>query len=175
MSSGWLNVDILSDRTLAHACASTCLPKLAVCRQYRFSGEKARGQPEIPSHTVQRMAARLHTRGAALWLALCAAPIFGFTVLMLAVTVWNQPPESQEPAFYSELPGVDLTGVTDDERVTLLKRLNVQRCPCGCMRTVAGCRNRHSSCSLSLGEARAQAAALLAKVRRPGPAARNSR
>jgi hypothetical protein len=113
-------------------------------------------------------------RGAAAAVALCAAIIFGFTLLMLGATVWNQRP-ADEPAFYSTLPGVDLAALSAEQRSALLKRLNAQRCPCGCMRTVAGCRNRHAICELSLAEARAQAAAIASGRRRAAPAAPSSK
>jgi len=45
-------------------------------------------------------------RGAAAAVALSAAIISGFTLLMLGATVWNQPPPAGQP-FYSTLPGVD--------------------------------------------------------------------
>jgi hypothetical protein len=114
-------------------------------------------------------------RGAAISLSLCAALILGFTALLLETTVWNQPSEP-EPAFYFAIPGVDLSPLSAEARAALLRRLNAQGCPCGCMRTVAGCRNRHTSCTLSLAEARARAAALISADRRPpAPASPNSK
>jgi len=94
------------------------------------------------------------TRSAAIRLALSLAAILGGSCLILESTVWkNSKPEAPEP-FYTELPGVDLSGLPADRKEALLKRLNVQRCPCDCGRTIASCRNHHGSCSLSLAVAR---------------------
>ena len=108
-------------------------------------------------HTIRTMrkseSARL-TRSAAIRLVLSVALVVGGSCLVLQSTVWRNPkPEAPEP-FYTELPGVDLSGMPADRKEALLKRLNVQRCPCDCMRTIASCRNHHDSCSLSLAVAR---------------------
>jgi hypothetical protein len=101
----------------------------------------------------QSETARL-TRTAAIRLIFSLAVVLGGSCLLLQYTVWRggkpEPPE----AFYAELPGVDLSGLPPARKAALLKRLNAQRCPCDCMRTVASCRNTHG-CSLSLVAARA--------------------
>jgi hypothetical protein len=74
--------------------------------------------------------------------------------LILSATPSDEP----EP-FYTELPGVDLTGIPPAEKAALLKRLNRQRCSCDCTRSVASCRNHHSSCSLSIAAAKEAAEA----------------
>jgi|SRR5271157_4323788 len=96
-------------------------------------------------------------RHAAFKLALCAAIILGFTCVMMQSTVWNRPAE-REP-FYTTLPGVDLSGVPPAKLPALLKDLNTRRCPCECMRTVAGCRNHHRSCNYSVALAKQAVAA----------------
>ena len=79
--------------------------------------------------------------------------IVGASCLVLVPTVWRHSgPEAAEP-FYKELPGIDLSGLPADRKEAALKRLNMQRCPCDCMRSVASCRNSHG-CSLSLAAAR---------------------
>jgi hypothetical protein len=114
-------------------------------------------------------------RGAAISVSLCVALILGFTLWMLQATVWNLPPEPEQ-GFYSTLPGVDLSDLSSEQRAAILKRLNAQRCPCGCMRTVASCRNHHGGCNLSLAEARAQAAAAISSAGRlPAQGAPNSK
>jgi len=100
--------------------------------------------------------------------------ILGFTLLMLQATVWNQP-APPEPTFYTTLPGVDLSALSSRQRAAVLKLLNARRCPCECMRTVAGCRNHHAICNLSLAEARAAVAAAISSAGRPpAPAGRSS-
>jgi hypothetical protein len=114
-------------------------------------------------------------RGAAIIVSVYIAIIVGLTLLTLQATIWNQasPPEQ---AFYSTLPGVDLSNLSSEQRAAILKRLNTRRCPCECMRTVASCRNRHGSCNLSLAEARAQVAAIISSAGRPpAQAARSSK
>jgi hypothetical protein len=92
------------------------------------------------------------TRSAAIRLMLSLAIVLGGSCLMLQSTVWKKgSPEPPEP-FYTELPGVDLSGLPANRKASVLKQLNRQRCRCDCMRTVAGCRNNHG-CSLSLDAA----------------------
>ena len=93
------------------------------------------------------------TRGAAVRLAFQLALLLGATSLVLALILMGTPPTKPE-AFYTELPGVDLSGLPPEKKATLLKQLNRQRCTCDCGRTVASCRNNHGSCSLSLAAAR---------------------
>jgi hypothetical protein len=69
--------------------------------------------------------------------------------------VWQQPRSPEAEPFYTNLPGVDLSGIPPAKLQALLKRLNVQRCTCDCGRSVASCRNNHSSCTNSLAAARA--------------------
>ena len=101
----------------------------------------------------KRDLARL-SRAAAIRLALSVAFVLGVCCLFLWQTVWTGTPPAKPEPFYTELPGVDLTGLPPEKKEALLKRLNRQRCPCDCMRTVASCRNHHGSCSMSLVEAR---------------------
>jgi len=48
-----------------------------------------------------------------------------------------------------ELPGVDLQGLTEDQKNAALKRLNSESCTCGCKLTLAQCRINDSECSTS--------------------------
>jgi hypothetical protein len=100
------------------------------------------------------------SRSAATALFLSTAVILGFTCLALESTVWQESraPKPPEP-FYTRLPDVDLSGVPPEKLGALLKKLNAQRCPCDCNRTIASCRNNHRSCSMSIAAARAEVAA----------------
>jgi thiol-disulfide isomerase/thioredoxin len=51
----------------------------------------------------------------------------------------------------TELPGVDFTGLTADQKKAALKRLNTESCDCGCGLTLAQCRVNDSSCATSMG------------------------
>jgi len=50
----------------------------------------------------------------------------------------------------TELPSVDLTGLTPQQKAVVLKRLNSEDCTCGCGLTVAQCRLTDSECPVSL-------------------------
>jgi thiol-disulfide isomerase/thioredoxin len=53
----------------------------------------------------------------------------------------------------TELPDVDLSGLTADQRKEALHRLNAEGCTCGCKLTLAECRINDSSCPVSKGAA----------------------
>ena len=57
-------------------------------------------------------------------------------------------------AYATEIPGVDLTGMTPDQKAEALHRLNVDHCTCGCGLTLAQCRINDPSCDVSLPIAR---------------------
>jgi hypothetical protein len=99
------------------------------------------------------------SRNAAIGLFLSTAAILGFSCLALQSTVWKESRRPEPEPFYSKLPDVDLSGVPPEKLEALLKKLNTQRCPCDCSRTVASCRNNHRSCSMSIAAARAAVAA----------------
>jgi thiol-disulfide isomerase/thioredoxin len=53
----------------------------------------------------------------------------------------------------TELPDVDLSGLTADQKKEALHRLNAEGCTCGCKLTLAECRINDSSCPVSKGAA----------------------
>ena len=53
-------------------------------------------------------------------------------------------------AHATEIPGLDLTTLTPEQRTTALQRLNEEGCSCGCQLTLAQCRINDSSCGFSL-------------------------
>ena len=53
-------------------------------------------------------------------------------------------------AHATEIPGLDLTTLTPEQRTTALQRLNEEGCTCGCKLTLAQCRINDSSCGFSL-------------------------
>ncbi|MGA8035734.1 MAG: TlpA disulfide reductase family protein [Candidatus Acidiferrales bacterium] len=68
----------------------------------------------------------------------------------------------------TELPDVDFTGLTAEQKVAALKRLNSETCNCGCGLTLAQCRINDTNCPISKG----LAAKVVAQVTgRPQPAA----
>ena len=50
----------------------------------------------------------------------------------------------------TEIPGLDLTVLTPEQRTTALQRLNQEECTCGCKLTLAQCRINDASCGFSL-------------------------
>jgi thiol-disulfide isomerase/thioredoxin len=53
-------------------------------------------------------------------------------------------------ALATELPGVDFAGLTPDQKKAALRRMNSDRCDCGCRFTLAQCRINDTSCPVSL-------------------------
>jgi cytochrome c biogenesis protein CcmG/thiol:disulfide interchange protein DsbE len=66
----------------------------------------------------------------------------------------------------TELPGVDFSKLTAQQRSTALRRMNAESCNCGCTLTLAQCRINDSACRVSL----ALAAKVVAQVAHPGAA-----
>ena len=50
----------------------------------------------------------------------------------------------------TELPGVDLSGLTPKQKQAALKRMNSEYCKCGCNLTLAQCRINDTQCHMSL-------------------------
>lgn len=61
-------------------------------------------------------------------------------------------------AYATEIPGIDLTTVTSKQKEDILKRLNTEKCTCGCDRTLAQCRIEDPTCQISLPAAKKVAA-----------------
>jgi hypothetical protein len=90
------------------------------------------------------------SRNAATALFLYAGFILGFCFLVAHFTAWSHSePVAKEP-FYTTLPGVNMEHLTPGQADAVLKKLNLRRCHCGCMRSVASCRNHHQSCTESI-------------------------
>jgi thiol-disulfide isomerase/thioredoxin len=49
----------------------------------------------------------------------------------------------------TDLPGVDFSGLTPEQKKIALRRLNAEPCTCGCKMTVAECRVTDTSCPVS--------------------------
>jgi len=70
--------------------------------------------------------------------------------------------EMGDPAVVdSEVPGIDLTKLTTDQKETFKKKLQTQQCTCGCNRNLLNCRQEDRGCSFSLRLAKEQLAAFL--------------
>jgi thiol-disulfide isomerase/thioredoxin len=61
----------------------------------------------------------------------------------------------------TELPDVDFTGLTPDQKKQALRRLNAETCTCGCQLTLAQCRLEDTTCPVS----KALAATVVKEVR----------
>ena len=53
-------------------------------------------------------------------------------------------------AHATEIPGLDLSELTPQQKEQVLQRLNEDSCSCGCQLTLAQCRINDSACGLSL-------------------------
>jgi hypothetical protein len=89
-------------------------------------------------------------RKAAAALILYAGFILGFCFLVVNFTAWSHLKPAPKEPFYTTIPGVNLENLPPEKADAVLKKLNVLRCHCECMRTVASCRNHHSSCTESI-------------------------
>lgn len=69
----------------------------------------------------------------------------------------------------SELPGVDLSGLTVEKKNAALRRMNEETCTCGCKYTLAQCRIYDSACHISK-ERTAKIVAETASGAAPSPA-----
>jgi thiol-disulfide isomerase/thioredoxin len=49
----------------------------------------------------------------------------------------------------TEIPGLDLSALTTEQKTLALKRLNAESCSCGCGLTIAQCRINDSTCAVS--------------------------
>ena len=75
----------------------------------------------------------------------------------------DQPVGLANAAQAKEIPGVDLTKLTPQQRTATLVRLNEEACECGCGLTVAKCRIDDPACGVSLPLARRIVAEMAAK------------
>ncbi len=64
----------------------------------------------------------------------------------------------------TELPGVDFSGLTPEQKKRALRRLNAETCTCGCGLTISQCRVNDSACPISAK----LAAQVVAEVARGG-------
>ena len=62
----------------------------------------------------------------------------------------GQPARLENAAQATEIPGVDLTRLTPDQRMAALQKLNTDPCTCGCENTLAKCRIDDPKCTTSL-------------------------
>lgn len=69
-------------------------------------------------------------------------------------------------ALATELPNVDFTGLTPEQKKIALRRMNSDRCDCGCRLTLAQCRLNDTSCAVS----KALAANVVKEIRSSTPA-----
>ena len=60
-----------------------------------------------------------------------------------------------DTTFVTEVPGVDLSKLSPKQREEALRRLNAEKCTCGCGLTLARCRSDDPSCDVSLPAAQA--------------------
>ena len=66
----------------------------------------------------------------------------------------------------TELPGVDLKGLTEVQKRAALKRMNSENCSCGCDMTIAQCRLVDTACPIS----KAMAAKIVQEIKSGAPA-----
>ena len=60
------------------------------------------------------------------------------------------PAKAAGKAQATDVPGLKLETLTAEQRIAALKRLNEEKCACGCGLTLAQCRINDPSCAISL-------------------------
>jgi len=75
----------------------------------------------------------------------------------------------------SELPGVDLSKLTPEQKLAALHKFNAEGCTCGCEYTLAQCRIWDRNCNISKEATAKIVADLAAPSRGAGPAAAHAR
>src|SRR6266480_3852014 len=71
----------------------------------------------------------------------------------------------------TELPGVDLSKLTPEQKIVALHKFNAEGCTCGCQYTLAQCRIYDRNCQISKGATEKIIAALSGVTRAPATAA----
>jgi thiol-disulfide isomerase/thioredoxin len=66
----------------------------------------------------------------------------------------------------SELPGVDMSKLTPEQKVAALHKFNAETCNCGCQFTLAQCRIYDHNCQVS----KERTSKIIAAIRHPAPA-----
>jgi thiol-disulfide isomerase/thioredoxin len=74
----------------------------------------------------------------------------------------------------TDLPGVDLSELTPEQKKVALKRMNTQICDCGCRLTIAQCRINDTTCPVSRGLAEKIVNQILANPTAPAAASRSA-
>lgn len=61
------------------------------------------------------------------------------------------PKSGQEftPTNLTEIPGLSLQGISEQQKYRALLRLNMEPCPCGCNQSIASCRSDNPTCETS--------------------------
>jgi len=70
----------------------------------------------------------------------------------------------------TELPGVDLSKLTPEQKQVALRRMNSESCTCGCKLTIAECRINDTACPISRQTAAKIVQEVLAGKSQPAPA-----
>jgi|GEM_PF-6461739 hypothetical protein len=83
----------------------------------------------------------------------------------LGYSLLSAPPKTAENTpvnFYTFIPGVDFSGLTELQKLEVLRVLKREQCTCGCgYGSLAACRNLDPTCSYSLARANAIVASYL--------------
>ena len=74
---------------------------------------------------------------------------------IVRVDLKEKPVGVDNVAQLKSIPGVELAGLSPDQRTTALLALNEAECNCGCHLTVARCRMDDPTCAVSLPQAKA--------------------
>ena len=131
------------------------------------------GKPRSP---VGLVVVSLLLLAALVWAMAPSRARFKPAPLRLVSAECSQPVPDFVPSDATEIPGVDLSSLSQAQRNHVLYRLNMEPCPCGCNTSIAACRINHPACPVCK-DLVAKIVAEESAVRGQGsePQARNSR
>ncbi|MDE0821631.1 MAG: thioredoxin-like domain-containing protein [Opitutales bacterium] len=89
-------------------------------------------------------------------------PFLFLSTLSMLLCAQDKPEEPKEkapatktaPTNYKTMKEIDISGFTPKQQAEILERANREMCDCGCKMTIAGCRNKDSTCRTSVGLAK---------------------
>jgi len=94
---------------------------------------------------------------------LAGLPPVGGVVEVEEIDKDDKPAKLANALQVTEIPGIDLSKLTKEQRVAAITKLNDEPCTCGCNQTLARCRVDDPTCPVSLPKAKEVVAAIARK------------
>jgi len=110
------------------------------------SASPSPGPQEKPRSPVGLLVIGLLLLAALVWAMAPSRARFKPAPLRVVSVGCAQPFPDFVPSDATEVPGVDLSSLSQAQRNHILYRLNMEPCPCGCNASIASCRINHPAC-----------------------------